>query len=478
MRTVIEAAEESLIPHEERASEAKGAAEKLGIWGEIRGRHPSGAKAHVDIAGVMYGLKPVPFNDLSFPAACKARLYSELFAARLKSRPFKTIVRTADGMSLSANWIAWFALAGCFALAQTSGFAQVNAEPPASTAVSPNKPRDASLDDYRAHLRLLSALVDGCSKARDVKNCDPGQVGADDEVPVSSVPNAERRLVRYGWVRVLLSKAQDKDAPPPKTRPAVTEGSETWENVRPAPPTTTQLLKNAERRLANDLAQADAAAAAVADHTQERDVMKQVLAEREFRNLEEPTAKDSALEKVGNWLNGILESAVKASARAPWLGRALVWGFVVVVCLGLVWGLLQLERRWRIRLVPEDHGPAAGAASAIHWQLWLEDAQRAAAAGQWREAIHFLYWAAISRLESKRLWPADRARTPREYLALVAADDPRQPGLATLTGSFERVWYGGRPAGEGDYLKAEQIASALISGTGAARLGAEGGAQQ
>jgi hypothetical protein len=279
-------------------------------------------------------------------------------------------------------------------------------------------------------------------------------------------------------VRVLLSKAQDKDAAPPKTKPAATDGSETWENVRPVPPTTTQLLKNAETRLANDLAQANGAASPAVDHTQERDVMKRVLAGREYRNLEEPTAKDSALEKVGNWLNRGLESILKASARAPWLGRALVWGFVVVVCLGLVWGLLQLERRWRIRLIPEDHAPAPGAASAIHWQLWLEDARRAAAAGQWREAIHFLYWAAISRLESKRLWPADRARTPREYLALVGADDPRQPGLATLTGSFERVWYGGRPAGEGDYLKAEQIASALISGTGASRLEAEGGRTQ
>jgi hypothetical protein len=71
--------------------------------------------------------------------------------------------------------------------------------------------------------------------------------------------------------------------------------------------------------------------------------------------------------------------------------------------------------------------PCPGAASAREWQLWLEDARKAAAAGQWREAIHFVYWAAISRLESRRLWPADRARTPREYLALVAPEDPRRP---------------------------------------------------
>ena len=119
---------------------------------------------------------------------------------------------------------------------------------------------------------------------------------------------------------------------------------------------------------------------------------------------------------------------------------------MLAVCVALVWGLLQLERRWRIRLTPETDRPAHGAASARDWQLWLEDARKAADAGQWREAIHFVYWASISRLESGRLWPADRARTPREYLALVAAEDPRKTGLAQLTGSFERTWYGGRPA--------------------------------
>jgi hypothetical protein len=121
-----------------------------------------------------------------------------------------------------------------------------------------------------------------------------------------------------------------------------------------------------------------------------------------------------------------------------------------------------------VRLVPDTDRPAAGVASARDWQLWLEDAHRAAAAGHWREAIHFVYWASISRLESRRVWPADRARTPREYLALVAPDDPRKAGLAELTGSFERTWYGGRSAGERDYRNAEHLASVLIGSAAAA----------
>ena len=361
-------------------------------------------------------------------------------------------------MKGSTAW-AGVALAACLALGLACAEGQVVAVPQTSS-----KARDASLDEYKAHLVSLDGLVEACAKARDMKTCDPSQVGPDDLVPLT---NAERRLVRYGWLRVLLSKAQDKDAPAAKDKPApAARGTQSWENVRPTPPTTTQLLADGRTRLAGDLAQATGAAAPVADHARERGTMKQVLAGREYRDLEGPNAKDSAFEKVGNWLNNLLESAIKASSRAPWLGRALVWGFIVAVCVGLVWGLLQLERRWRVRLVPEDRSPVPGAASAIHWQVWLEDARRAAANGLWREAIHFVYWAAISRLESKRLWPADRARTPREYLALMDPEDPRQPGLATLTGSFERVWYGGRAAGEGDFQRAEQIASALISGGG------------
>jgi len=60
----------------------------------------------------------------------------------------------------------------------------------------------------------------------------------------------------------------------------------------------------------------------------------------------------------------------------------------------------------------------------------------------------------------------------------VAPEDPRRPGLATLTGSFERTWYGGRAAAESDYRKAEQLAAALISGSTTSAIGIEGGAAQ
>jgi hypothetical protein len=380
------------------------------------------------------------------------------------------------------------------ALALVALLSASSARAEASAAQSTGNEREATLAEYRQHLVELNAVVASCAKARNEKSCDPALVGQNDSVSLSNAPNAERRLVRYGWLRVLLTKAQladevkdkkqDKLPAKPQVKPAVgTEETPEEETTRPPKPTTSELLQAAEARLNQDLAQADEVATraatgqtAAADHTHERGMMKQVLSGRDFRNLEAPTARDSALEKLGEWLTRLFENSAKLKASAAWVGRVIVWGFILAVCVGLIWGLLQLERRWRIRLVPESDGPAAGAASARDWQLWLADARRAAAAGEWREAIHFVYWAAISRLESKRLWPADRARTPREYLALVAAEDPRRSGLATLTRSFERTWYGGRAASESDYMQADKLADVLIYGSRAAGANAaEGG---
>jgi len=349
------------------------------------------------------------------------------------------------------------------ALAVFMAVAQARAVTPLAVAPAPPDARwrEASLEEYRRHLLALSNLVEGCAQARDTKSCDPIQVGPDDRVPSS---NADRRLIRYGWLRVLLAKAAENNEPAPKPE-AVAQPQPATQDALPPPPSTTELLQAANSRLAADLAQTRIAPAAAPIHTDQRSILTAVLAGRDFRNLEEPTARDAALERLNNWLNWLLQGAAKLRARSKWVGRLVVAGFILSVCIALVWSLLQLERRWRIRLMPDETLPAPNSASARDWQLWLNDARHAAATGAWRDAIHCAYWASISRLEARRLWPADRACTPREYLALLSPDDPRRPGLATLTRSFESTWYGARPAAEADYRQAEELAAALIAGS-------------
>jgi hypothetical protein len=356
-------------------------------------------------------------------------------------------------------------------LAALPAAAQRPARSPIPSAPAPPSAgwHDVSLADYRKHLEALSAVVQSCAKARDAKACDPALAGQDDRVSLGNAVNGEPRPVRYDWLRVLLQQAQKKDAPP-KAKADTAKSISPIAGALPPPPSTTQLLQAAEKRLADDSAQAGGTPQVEAGHPSQRAVLEQVMAGREFRGLERTSPGQTLAEKIDNWLNSLFAGAARLGARAPWLGHAVVVAFIVVVCVGLVWGLLQMERRWRIRLTPDSMRPTPEAPSARGWQLYIEDARNAAAAKRWREAIHFVYWAAISRMESRRLWPADRSRTPREYLALLATEDPRRTGLAALTRSFESTWYGGRAAGESDFRNAEELANALISDRGISAL--------
>lgn len=371
----------------------------------------------------------------------------------------------ADRVGLRAGGelvvISGILLLGCvwgaaLARAQT---VQVGTEAPAGGWHS------VSLAEYRAHLLALEKLTAACAKGRTEAACDPLQVGPDDEIPWAAA--GQKRMVRFGWLRLLLEKAQKPD----DAKQAVkgTQPKQGDPGDKEETPSTSELLEDAQERLTADVAQADGGVASLPGHASQRAVLNQVLAEREFRNLKKADQGPSPLEKFGNWLNNFFEWLGGKHVRAAWVGRALIWGFLLMVGVGLVWTLLQMERRWRVRLIPESDGPAPTAASARDWQLWLKDAREAAAHGEWREAIHFMYWAAISRLEAKKLWPADRARTPREYLALVAGDDPRKTGLGALTQEFEWTWYGGRAAEEEDYRRAEEIATGLFEGGGPGR---------
>lgn len=357
-----------------------------------------------------------------------------------------------------ARWCVKAATAPLFCFAALVGFTPVaQAVQPAQDQIA-GRWQDVTFDAYRAHLTALMPVTRACAVARNVNACDPRLIGEDDRVLLGDGAHTERRIIRYAWLRVLFVRAEEPDAMQEAaklSRPGT---------VRSDHETTSQMLVDAEARLAYDLAQANAPLASAPSHVHDREVLQQVLAGHEFRNLKQPDERSSAMEMVANWLNHLFESFDRLRARSAWVGRALIWGFLLAVGAALAWSLMGLERRWRLRIAPAKQTLDHGTVSALDWQLNLDMARQAAAAGRWREAIHFVYWAAIARMESKRLWPADKARTPREYLALMTPGDPRGASLAALTSAFERTWYGGRAASEDDYRRAEAIAAGLIAG--------------
>jgi hypothetical protein len=321
--------------------------------------------------------------------------------------------------------------------------------------------RDVTVAEYQQHLKDLDAIV-ACQKQRSAAGaaqnsfpaCDPAQIGPDNRIHGFDASPSQTREARYDWLRSVLARAAKKDGATQKT----VFGAIPHPNNKPV--SLDSLLAAARQRLRDDAAQAGAPLASTPNFSNERKSLNAILSERAYQGVTQVSTMDRFREWFDNLLDKFFSGLIRFGAHAPWIVWLLRILLLVAICTALVWFLLRIERRSRLRVVPEIE-IATGAPSAREWQLWLRDAQEMAARGQWREAIHFLYWAAIARLESKRLWPADRARTPREYLALVAGTDPRKTNLAALTRSFERTWYGGRAAQASDFKAALERAAAL-----------------
>lgn len=315
-----------------------------------------------------------------------------------------------------------------------------------------------SLNDYIARLKSLDPLVADCQKQRNADSCDPAKVGADLHVQWTAGGVENEREIRFGWLRLLLTRAREKEKPNSNALPVPGARPET-----PPPVTVDALLTQARDRLNDDVKQATGVAGMIPPKTsreQERKSLNAILARKEYKSATKVDWKERLLDQLANWLNDLLARLVGNGSRWTWAGLVFRIVWIGALCLGLAWFLIRMERRSRVRLSP-DPIPSFGAPSAREWQLWLADAQGMAAEGRWREAIHFVYWAAISQLESQHIWPADRARTPREYLVLLRKEDPRKLSLTTLTRSFERTWYGGRDAVAGDYQAALKLAAEL-----------------
>jgi hypothetical protein len=352
-------------------------------------------------------------------------------------------------------------------------------------ATPQSRPDAISPADYLARLKSLDQLVATCQRATSPADCRSDQVGADIQI---ALPSGTRQI-RFAWLRELLDhaaidavKKAPAKAPTTKAdaaRSQTASGDDDSDDAEPAklpeyiPPTLAQRLEDARKHLA---AESEAAAQIATQSagqsfsknpanpasSPQRQTLARILATREYHPAVAGSSLMSRLyEKIGNWIDQAISKLKRAGFQSRWIGLTAEITFVILFCVALVWFFIRLERQGHFGPALIGPGPGSDAASARDWQLWLEDARQAAAHGAWRDAIHLLYWASISRLESSGLWPADRARTPREYLALLSHESTQRPGLMALTRSFERTWYAGRPAAEADFRHAEQQAAQL-----------------
>lgn len=312
----------------------------------------------------------------------------------------------------------------------------VFATPPAfGSSVDPQHiSRHVSPQQYQQHLRQLEQLIASCSK--QTADCLPSKVGEDDTVTLGTFV----REVRYGWMRNTLYDAANANTGKARAQAA------------------TELTEASARLRREMLAPIPPPAVTAADLAPARSRLSTILAEDQFSRVHPPSAFDRWKAAFLNWLNAKFgKIAVPGSG---WRGLAIL--LFILLCLAAAMALVWWSRRWRQnRSPPAIRSRGARQPVPVDAERWLGQARALAGDGRWREAVHDVYWGAITLLESRGNWPRNRARTPREYLACLSPEAPTQARLAALTGMFERTWYGNQPAGPGEFDQAWALVSAL-----------------
>ena len=220
-------------------------------------------------------------------------------------------------------------------------------------------------------------------------------------------------------------------------------------------------MRAAQTHLVTLAAQAGAVRTSAADFSAARKAASAVLARSEFRaSVEGPTWTERQLARIQDWILRLFTGMDKVGRRAPWLAPLIEWSCFILALAGLLWFVRQNLARQSLRIALSDGVALAGRGERDSAD-WARMAEERAAAGDWREAVHCLYWAAIALMEGRRAWRPNVTRTPREYVRLLKPGAEAHRALRELTRSFERVWYGQSQAGEAQYRTALESFRAL-----------------
>ena len=184
------------------------------------------------------------------------------------------------------------------------------------------------------------------------------------------------------------------------------------------------------------------------DATRKR--LEQILSAREFERVHGPTPLDLLKERIQAWIGKLLRKISPKIPDVQDLGQWFVRGMIALAA--------AVAGVWLYRVSQESMGDGKREIlpfkpSSRNWREWLADARARAARGEWRDTVHFGFWAAVSRLESEGVWPPDKTRTPREYLNAIPGSSLSKEPFAAMTRKFETSWYGSRPTTEADFAQ-------------------------
>ncbi len=318
--------------------------------------------------------------------------------------------------SASRSWSRALGKAGWFAC-----LAAVSCHPVQAAAV-----KSVSADAFRGEIAGLRQLADAC--AADPKACDRGKVPETQKI--EGAPGGSFQI-SWGWLAETLVSA-GRASPGDRAK-------------------AMQAVSLHLRTLETEAEGAGQAGTPPAAFRSARTAATAALARDEFRaSIEGPGWLDRQLARLQDAILALFTGMGRLGQRAPWLAPLVEWSCFGLAAAGLLWFVRGSLARGALRLSLSE-----GASPVSHGEHdaadWARLAEEHAAARDWREAVHSLYWAAISLLEGRRAWKPNATRTPREYLRLLRPGSEAQGLLRELTRQFERVWYGHAEAQESQY---------------------------
>ncbi len=176
---------------------------------------------------------------------------------------------------------------------------------------------------------------------------------------------------------------------------------------------------------------------------------------------------DWLLEGLANLTPDFPDVPVEPGLGNPSQITPVVWGILAITALLFASLIFFWARNMRRALRPvvriAESGVEAEPVTFSQAQRMAEAARRA---GDRRNAVRFLYLAALLWLDEQKLLSFQRELTNREYLSQLRDQPPLYAQLMPIIATFEAVWYGLQTIDEQAFRTYEQRVVTLIGQTG------------
>jgi len=189
--------------------------------------------------------------------------------------------------------------------------------------------------------------------------------------------------------------------------------------------------------------------------------VQEILAREDFQPIRKTK---TPLEYLREWLVAWLEKIFgklprgqqsDAESGGLWSNQWVQMGLWVSLTLLLAGGAVWLVRRLRRPPTDAEDGIRIILGEPVALDLDADDllaqAQAAAEAGDWRQAVRKVYIALLHELDRREVLSLNPAWTNREYLSAVHAQARLYPAMHELTDRFDRLWYGQHQGSREDY---------------------------